>query len=92
MRYRFRGGTFRKNAAAGRLALALAGVFLAAPLSACGDQPNTSHERASFVRTELVEARDWQATVTLTGEVRALEPSLAPQSTIPVAVPALAHA
>ena len=71
MRYRFRGGTFRKNAAAGRLALALAGVFLAAPLSACSDQPNTSHERASFVRTELVEARDRQATVTLTGEVQA---------------------
>jgi membrane fusion protein, multidrug efflux system len=50
---------------------ALAIVFLATPLGACKDRPTASVERAAFVRTEVVEPRDGQAAVTLTGEVQA---------------------
>jgi membrane fusion protein, multidrug efflux system len=50
---------------------AFAVVLLAAPLSACNDRSTASVERAAFVRTEVVEPRDGQAAVTLTGEVQA---------------------
>jgi membrane fusion protein, multidrug efflux system len=50
---------------------ALAVVLLAVPLSACNDRSTASAERAAFVRTEVVEPRDGQAAVTLTGEVQA---------------------
>jgi RND family efflux transporter MFP subunit len=70
MQFHSRAG-IRENGASGRPALALAGVFLAALLSACSDQPNASAGRAAFVRTELVEAHDRQVGVTLTGEVQA---------------------
>jgi RND family efflux transporter MFP subunit len=52
-----------------RAALAL--VLLAAPLSACNDRSITPVERAAFVRTEIVQPRDGQASLTLTGEVQA---------------------
>src|SRR6201988_5324721 len=50
---------------------ALAVVLLAIPLSGCNDRSTASGERAAFVRTEVVESRDGQAAVTLTGEVQA---------------------
>jgi RND family efflux transporter MFP subunit len=71
MQYRFQHGDIRQNAVTRGLATALAAVLLAASLSACSDQSKASHTRAAFVRTELVEARDRQASVTLTGEVQA---------------------
>jgi membrane fusion protein, multidrug efflux system len=71
MQYRFQHGDIRQNAVTRGLATALAAVLLAASLSACSDQSKASHTRATFVRTELVEARDRQASVTLTGEVQA---------------------
>ncbi|HZC98337.1 MAG TPA: efflux RND transporter periplasmic adaptor subunit, partial [Bradyrhizobium sp.] len=52
-----------------RAALALA--LLAAPLGACNDRAATTVERTAFVRTEVVQPRDQQASVTLTGEVQA---------------------
>src|SRR5258708_9217224 len=52
-----------------RAALAL--VLLAAPLSACNDPATTTVERAAFVRTEIVQPRDGQASLTLTGEIQA---------------------
>ena len=70
MQFHSRAGIL-ENAAAGRPALALAGVLLAALLSACSDEPNGSPGRAAFVRTELVQAHDRQARVTLTGEIQA---------------------
>ena len=71
MNCRFKSVDIWQNAAAGRLAAAATIALLAAPLSACSDQPEASHGRAAFVRTELVEVRDRQACVTLTGEVQA---------------------
>jgi RND family efflux transporter MFP subunit len=70
MPYRFEGNDIRQKGPAGRIAAALLAALLAGTLSACGDQP-AAQTRASFVRTELVEARDRQACVTLTGEVQA---------------------
>jgi RND family efflux transporter MFP subunit len=53
------------------LSTALAIALLAAPLSACNDRSTTPVEHAAFVRTEVVQPRDGQASVTLTGEVQA---------------------
>jgi multidrug efflux pump subunit AcrA (membrane-fusion protein) len=50
---------------------ALALVLLAAPLGACDDRAVTTIERPAFVHTEIVQSRDGQASVTLTGEVQA---------------------
>jgi membrane fusion protein, multidrug efflux system len=52
-----------------RAALALA--LLAAPLGACNDRSGAPVERAAFVHTEIVQPRDGQASLTLTGEVQA---------------------
>jgi RND family efflux transporter MFP subunit len=49
----------------------LALALLAAPLGACNDRGASTAERAAFVHTEIVQPRDQQASVTLTGEVRA---------------------
>jgi membrane fusion protein, multidrug efflux system len=49
----------------------LAVVLLAVPLGACNDRSTASAERAAFVRTEVVEPRDGQTAVTLTGEIQA---------------------
>jgi membrane fusion protein, multidrug efflux system len=53
------------------MSAALALVLLAAPLSACNDRTATTVERAAFVHTEIVQPRDGQAGLTLTGEVQA---------------------
>ncbi len=50
---------------------ALAAALLATSLSACNDRSAASVERAALVHTELVQPRDGQAAVTLTGEVQA---------------------
>ena len=50
---------------------ALAVVLLATPLSACNDHSTNPVERAAFVRTEIVQPQDGQASLTLTGEVQA---------------------
>jgi membrane fusion protein, multidrug efflux system len=52
-----------------RAALALA--LLTAPLAACNDRIAAPVERSALVHTELVQPRDGQAAVTLTGEVQA---------------------
>jgi RND family efflux transporter MFP subunit len=52
-----------------RAAFAL--LLLAAPLGACHDRAATTAERAAFVHTEIVQPRDGQASLTLTGEVQA---------------------
>lgn len=49
----------------------LAFALVAITLSGCNDQPATPTTRATFVRTEIVQPRGKQASVTLTGEVRA---------------------
>ena len=46
-------------------------ALLAAPLGACNDHAAARVERAAVVHTELVQPRDGQAAVTLTGEVHA---------------------
>jgi len=51
----------------GAVALAL----LAIPLSACNEHSAAPVERPALVRTELVQPRDGQAAMTLTGEVQA---------------------
>ena len=50
---------------------ALALALLATPLGACNDHSTAPVERAAFVRTEIVQPRDGQASLTLTGEVQA---------------------
>jgi membrane fusion protein, multidrug efflux system len=50
---------------------ALAAALLATSLSACNDRSAAPVERAALVHTELVQPRDGQAAVTLTGEVQA---------------------
>jgi membrane fusion protein, multidrug efflux system len=52
-----------------RAALTLA--LLAAPLGACSDHSVAPVERAAVVHTEIVQPRDGQAAITLTGEVQA---------------------
>jgi membrane fusion protein, multidrug efflux system len=54
-----------------RRGAALAASLLAATLSACNDRSSTPVERAAFVHTEIVQPRDRQASLTLTGEVQA---------------------
>ena len=49
---------------------ALAAALLAAPLSACNDGSATAIQRAAFVRTEIVQPRPRQDSVTLTGAVQ----------------------
>ena len=51
---------------------ALAVALLATPLGACNDHSTNPVERAAFVRTEIVRPQDGQASLTLTGEVQAL--------------------
>jgi RND family efflux transporter MFP subunit len=50
---------------------ALAVAMLAASLGACNDRTATIVEHAAFVQTEIVQPRDGQASLTLTGEVQA---------------------
>ena len=54
-----------------RRGAALAAALLATSLSACDDRSTTLVERAAFVRTEIVQPRNGQASLTLTGEVQA---------------------
>jgi RND family efflux transporter MFP subunit len=49
----------------------LAVALVATTLSGCNDHAAAPTTRATFVRTEIVQARGKQASVTLTGEVRA---------------------
>src|ERR1700758_1926340 len=53
------------------MSAAFALVLLAAPLAACNDRAASTLERAAFVHTEVVQPRDGQASLTLTGEVQA---------------------
>jgi RND family efflux transporter MFP subunit len=53
------------------ISIALALALLAAPLAACNDRAASTLERAAFVHTEVVQPRDGQASLTLTGEVQA---------------------
>jgi membrane fusion protein, multidrug efflux system len=53
------------------VSIALALALLAAPLAACNDHAASPLERAAFVHTEVVQPRDGQASLTLTGEVQA---------------------
>ena len=52
-----------------RLGAALAAVLLATSLSACNDRSSAPVERAAFVRIDIVQPRDGQASLTLTGDV-----------------------
>jgi membrane fusion protein, multidrug efflux system len=52
-----------------RAAIALA--LLATPLAACNDHSDAPVERVALVHTELVQPRDGQTAMTLTGEVQA---------------------
>jgi RND family efflux transporter MFP subunit len=63
----------RRKVSAGlmHLGATLAIALLAAPLGACNDGPATSIKPGAFVRTEIVQPRDRQTSVTLTGEVQA---------------------
>ncbi len=54
-----------------RRGAALAAALLATSLSACNDRSTNLVERAAFVRTAIVQPRDRQASLTLTGEVQA---------------------
>ena len=53
-----------------RLNAAIAVPLLMALLSACDDRSAGSVKSAAFVRTEIVQQRDRQTSVTLTGEIR----------------------
>ena len=53
----------------------LAIALLATPLSACNDHSPPRAERPAFVRTEVVEPVEGQASLTLTGEVQARFPA-----------------
>lgn len=68
------GSNHNKNGRAERLLKPLAGLALmlaAAGLSGCNDGGNAPPARAAFVRTEVVEPKDRQSSITLTGEVQA---------------------
>jgi len=52
-------------------AAALAVAILAAALSGCNDRAPSSTKPAAFVRTEIVQPEERQASVTLTGELKA---------------------
>jgi RND family efflux transporter MFP subunit len=62
-------GTARKGKLRGPCGLAVALVAIA--LSGCNDQAAAPVTRAAIVRTEIVQPRDRQASVTLTGEIQA---------------------
>jgi RND family efflux transporter MFP subunit len=49
----------------------LAAVLLATALGGCNDQAASPSAHAPFVRTEVVQPRDRQASITLTGEIQA---------------------
>jgi membrane fusion protein, multidrug efflux system len=49
----------------------LAAVLVATTIGGCNDHAAVSAARAAFVRTEIVQPRDRQASITLTGEVQA---------------------
>jgi RND family efflux transporter MFP subunit len=49
----------------------LAAALVATTISGCNDHAAVSTARAAFVRTEIVQPRDRQASITLTGEVQA---------------------
>jgi RND family efflux transporter MFP subunit len=53
------------------MSAAVALALLATPLGACNERSAAPVERPALVRTELVQSRHGQATLTLTGEVRA---------------------
>src|SRR6201988_2490844 len=53
------------------VSIALALALVAAPLAACNDRAASTLDRAAFVHTEVVQPRDGQASLTLTGEVQA---------------------
>ena len=53
------------------LCATLAIALLAAPLGACNDGSATAVQRDTFVRTDIVQPRARQRSVTLTGEVQA---------------------
>jgi len=53
------------------LRAALLVAMLAAPLTACTDSSGAPLERAALVHTEVVQPRDRQTSLTLTGEVQA---------------------
>jgi membrane fusion protein, multidrug efflux system len=53
------------------ISIVLALTLLAAPLAACNDRAASTLDRAAFVHTEVVQPRDGQASLTLTGEVQA---------------------
>jgi RND family efflux transporter MFP subunit len=61
------GRTGRSLKPLGGIALAL----IAAALGGCDDHAAISPARAAFVRTEIVQPRDRQSSITLTGEVQA---------------------
>ena len=62
-------GTARKGKLRGPGGLAVALVAIA--LSGCNDHAAAPVTRAAIVRTEIVQPRDRQASVTLTGEIQA---------------------
>src|SRR3954468_17530056 len=62
-------GTARKAKLTGAGVLATALVAIA--LTGCNDHAAAPNTRAAIVRTEIVQSRDRQASVTLTGEVQA---------------------
>ena len=62
-------GTARKGKLTGSGVLAAALVAIA--LSGCNDHAAAPVTRAAIVRTEIVQPRDRQASVTLTGEIQA---------------------
>lgn len=51
--------------------IGLALAFVAAGLAGCNDHGGAPAARAAFVRTEIVQPKDRQASITLTGEVQA---------------------
>ena len=53
------------------MSAAVALALLATPLGACNEHSAAPAERPALVRTELVQPRERQATMTLTGEVQA---------------------
>jgi RND family efflux transporter MFP subunit len=53
------------------MSAAVALALLATPLGACNERSAAPAERPALVRTELVQPRDGQATMTLTGEIQA---------------------
>ncbi len=66
----FRVACRKSSKPAQHLSAVLAVTLLAGALGACNDRSNAA-KPAAFVRTEIVQLRDRQASVTLTGEVQA---------------------